>query len=425
MPTTYRKARLLIESGKAQRVSCKPDTIQLLYGSTGYTQDITLGIDAGYQTIGFSAVTDKEELIGGEVEMLKGQRERNEDRAMYRRQRRNRLRYRQPRFDNRRKPQGWLAPSIQHKLATHIRFIESQCKVMPITHIIIETANFDIQAIKNPDIEGMGYQTGDQAGFWNLREYILHRDRHTCQNPACKGRSAILQVHHLGYWKDDHSDRPGNLITLCTKCHTSANHKPGKLLHGWEPKVKSYRPETFMSTVRWRLINHFDAVNMYGYQTKSARIKMGLEKSHHNDAFVIACGTTQQRAQPTYIKQRRRNNRSLEKFYDAKYIDLRTGEKASGQELSSGRRTRNRNLDGEHLRPYRAHKVKSGRRSIRRQRYALQPGDIVLHEGAKRAVKGVHSYGKYVKLENATGKPINAKVSAAHSLRQVNGLCWE
>ncbi len=305
-----------------------------------------------------------------------------------------------------------------------MRLIESLCRAMPVTYIIIETASFDIQGIKNPDIEGVGYQSGAQAGFWNLRAYILHRDHHRCQNPDCKGRSAILQVHHLGYWKGDSSDRPDNLITLCTKCHTSANHKPGKLLHDWQPARKSYRPETFMSTVRWRLINYCDAINVYGYQTKSARIALGLEKSHHNDAFVIACGTSQQRATPTAIKQRRRNNRSLEKFYDAKYIDLRTGEKASGQELCSGRRTRNREPNGESRRQYRAHKLKSGRRSIRRQRYALQPGDIVLHDNTKRAVVGVHSYGRYVKLTNGTGKPINASIKSVRSLRQVNGLCW-
>ncbi len=426
MPTTYRKARLLIESGKAERVSCKPDTIQLLHGSTGYTQDITLGIDAGYQTIGFSAVTETAELIGGEVEMLKGQKARNGDRAMHRRNRRSRLRHRAPRFDNRRQPDGWLAPSIQHKLDTHIRLIERLCRVMPVTYIIIETANFDIQGIKNPGIEGVGYQTGEQTGFWNLREYVLHRDHHRCQNPDCKNKAKqpILQVHHLGYWQDDHSDRPGNLITLCTKCHTSANHKKGKLLHGWRPKLKSYRPETFMSTVRWRLLNHFDAINAYGYQTKSTRIKLGLKKSHHNDAFVIAYGTDQQRAETTTIKQRRRNNRSLERFYDAKYIDLRTGKKASGQELSSGRRTRNRKFNGENLRLHRGHKTSKGTRSIRQQRYALQPGDIGLLNDVKRIVNGTHCIGRRVMLYMPDGKKGSISIKSVMPLKMQNGLVF-
>jgi len=189
MPTTPRKARLLLREGRAGIAGRKPFTIQLHYPTPDKVQDITLGIDSGYETIGFSAVTDKEELIGGEVEMLKGQTERNKERHMYRRQRRNRLRHRKPRFDNRARPEEWLAPSIQHKLDAHIRLIESLCAVMPIANIIIETANFDIQAINNPDIEGAGYQSGEQAGFWNLREYILHRDNHKCQNPDCRNKA--------------------------------------------------------------------------------------------------------------------------------------------------------------------------------------------------------------------------------------------
>lgn len=424
MPTTPRKARLLLRDGKATIAGRKPFTIQLSYPTPDKVQDITLGIDSGYETIGFSAVTDKAELIGGEVEMLKGQKERNKERVMYRRNRRSRLRYRQPRFNNRTKPKGWLAPSIQHKLDTHIRLIESLCWVMPVTTIIIETANFDIQAIKNPDIAGVGYQSGEQSGFWNLREYVLHRDGHRCQNPDCKGRSDILQVHHIGFWQEDRSDRPGNLITLCTKCHTPANHKPGKLLYGWTPKVKPHRPETFMSTVRWRLINYFDAINAYGYQTKSGRIKLGLEKSHHNDAFVIACGTDQRRAKTTSIAQRRRNNRSLERFYDAKYIDLRTGGKASGQELSSGRRTRNRTLSGENLRQFRGTKASKGRRAIRRQRYSLQPGDIVSHDGAKRVVNGTHCKGSRVVLYMQDNRKKSVSVKSVAPLRMQNGLVF-
>ncbi len=434
MPTTPRKARLLLRDGKATIDGCKPFTIQLNYPTPDTTQDITLGVDAGYETIGFSAVTDKEELIGGAVEMLKGQIERNRERAMYRRNRRNRKRYRRPAWRKSRRHKnfkkagdhnnGWLAPSTQHKLDTHTRLIESLCAVMPVTNIIIETANFDIQAIENPDIKGVGYQNGEQTGFWNLREYILHRDHHQCQNPDCKGRSDILQVHHLGYWRQDRSDRPGNLITLCTKCHTPANHQPDKLLYGWQPTVKRFRPATFMSTVRWRLINHFDALNTYGYITKSARIALGLEKSHHNDAFVIACGTTQQRADTTIVQQRRRNNRSLEKFYDAKYIDIRTGEKARGQELSSGRRTRNKNRSGANLRKYRGAKVSKGRRSIRRQRYRLQPGDIVLHEGVKRVVKGVCGRGKSLALRTDDKKTQYVPTKTATPVRMRNGLIF-
>ncbi|WP_200894220.1 HNH endonuclease [Aneurinibacillus migulanus] len=228
-----------------------------------------------------------------------------------------------------------------------------------------------------------------------------------CQHPHCKNKASnpILQVHHIGYWKGERSDRPGNLITLCDKCHTPANHQPGGILYGWKPKVKSFRPETFMSIVRWRLTHLLGATATFGYVTKHIRIQHGIEKSHANDAFVIAGGTTQSRVEPIQMEQVRRNNRSLEKFYDAKYIDIRTGQKATGQTLFCGRRTRNREVVGKNLRKYRGEKLSKGRRSIRMVRYPLQPKDSVRFEGCLYLVKGVQNKGAYVKLEGRN-KPV-------------------
>jgi len=430
MPTTPRNARLLLRDGRARIFSRKPFAIQLLNSTSGYVQDTILGIDAGYKTIGFSIVTEKEELVGGEVKLLEEMSERLKERARYRRNRRgSKTRYRAPQFDNRRRDRGWLAPSIQHKLDTHSRLIEMYKRVLPIQTIIIETANFDIQALKNAGSEGIEYQQGDQAGFWNLREYILHRDNHACQSPVCEKRrredlpvrSEILDVHHIGFWKQDRTDRPSNLITLCDKCHVSKEHQLKGMLWGWEPKLKGFKPETFMSTVRWRLINQHDAINTFGYITKSARITLGLAKSHHNDAFVITCGTNQERSETIVIQQRRHNNRSLETFKDAKYIDTRDGEIRGGKELSSGRRKRNKNLSSENLRQYRGENVRPGTRSIRRKRYPLRPGDIVLYKGQKRIVKGTHSEGKSAFLY-ANAKPENAQVKNLVPICHISGL---
>jgi len=409
MPTKrYGKVRRMLNSGKAKVVKSKPFTIRLTYETTGHTQPVTLGIDSGYEKIGYSAITEKEELITGEVKLLKGISERLKERSMYRSQRRSRKRYRKPRFDNRKQQEGWLAPSIQHKFDSHIRFIKYLMSILPITETIIEVANFDIQKIKNPTIEGKGYQEGEQYGYRNLREYILHRDGHKCQNPDCKNKSKnpTLEIHHMGFWKGDRSNRPGNLITLCDKCHTPANHKG--FLYGWEPKVKSFKPETFMTIVRWKLVNALNCRHTYGYITKQKRIELGLDKTHNNDAFVIAGGTGQKRCESTTITQVRRNNRSLQKFYDAKYIDIRTGKKASGQELNSGRRARNRNLNGPNLRVYRGQKLSKGRVQIRRKRYPFQPGDIVIYRGKRYTVKGVQNHGNYVRLAELS-KPVKAK----------------
>ena len=144
-----------------------------------------------------------------------------------------------------------------------------------------------------------------------------------------------------------------------------------------------------MTTVRWRLTSSLCAKHTYGYITKSGRIALKLDKTHFHDAFVIAGGSTQKRAAPMKMCQKRRNNRKLERFYDAKYIDKRTissskkPKVASGQELSSGRRTRNTNKSGPNLRIYRGKKVRKGRRSIRRKRYPLQPLDVVSWKAEK------------------------------------------
>ncbi|MBO3460258.1 RNA-guided endonuclease IscB [Aetokthonos hydrillicola Thurmond2011] len=428
MPTTPRKSRILLQSGKAKIVGRDPFTIQLIYGSSGYKQPISLGIDAGYKHVGFSAITEKEELIGGEVELLDGVSERITEKQKYRRTRRNRLRHRAKRFDNRKRNKGWLAPSIQHKLDTHLRFVERVKSRLPVTKITVETAKFDIQKIKNPDIQGEGYQQGEQLGYRNLTNYIRHRDGYKCQNPDCKNKSAdkVLQVHHIGYWKNppDRSNRPSNLITLCDKCHSSPNHKKGKILHGWQPKVKSFKAETFMSTIYKRILEELDAEQAFGYETDFKREELKLEKTHHNDAFIIAGGTTQQRIEPLMIEQIRRHKRSMEQFYDAKYIDKRTGEKVSGSILNSGRRTRNKNLNGENLRVYRGLKVSQGQRRIKKQRYRYNPNDYVMFENNVYRVVGMQNLGTGVKLANYPGvanKVVN--VNKVQPIRRRSGLC--
>ncbi|MFR4400568.1 MAG: RRXRR domain-containing protein [Anaerobutyricum soehngenii] len=80
-------------------------------------------------------------------------------RRQLRRSRRSRkTRYRPARFDNRKRKEGWLAPSIQQKIGSHLTVVANICKILPINQIIVETASFDIQKIKNPDIQGTEYQ---------------------------------------------------------------------------------------------------------------------------------------------------------------------------------------------------------------------------------------------------------------------------
>ena len=344
-------------------------------------------------------------------------------RGDYRKEYYCRLRYRKVRWQNRKIEKGWLAPSIQHKLDSTIRFIDKMHKILPITKTIVEVGSFDIQKIKNPDITDKEYQEGEQEGFYNLREYILFRDNHQCQNPLCKYKkdnpkfdyiknNIPLQLHHIIYRTNKGGNLPHNLITLCVKCHTDTNHKKGKFLDLWQtnkPKLKTYKDATFMNIVRWKLVEQLqekygkDNVEYtYGYLTKSKRIELKLDKTHYNDAFCLFdkdSNYNQKRIEPIIFNQIRRNNRSLEKWYDAKYIDIRTNEIVKANELNNGRRTRNKNLNGENLRIFRGKKISKGRRSIRRQRYFYQPNDLVKYEGKIYTVKGTQNNGSQVVLK--------------------------
>lgn len=415
MPCSEQKARKLLKQNKATVIEIRPFTIQLLVATGETTQAIILGIDSGYMNIGFSAITEKKELICGEVKLLKGMKDRLAERASYRRTRRSRLRYRKARWNNRVKQQGWLAPSIKHKLDSHIKFIGSIYKILPITSCSIEVASFDIQKMKDENISGVEYQQGEMMGFWNIREYVLHRDNHKCQNPNCqnKVKEKILEVHHIKFKHMGGTDSPNNLIALCNKCHTSPNHKQGKFLYDWcteGKKVRGFKDTTFMNIVRWRLINQlkdlYPNINAtYGYITKNHRIGNKIEKSHVNDAFCIAKGISQKRNKTNIVEQIRRNNRSLEKFYDAKYIDIRTSENISGGYLNNGRRTRNKNLNSENLHQYRGEKILKGQRRIRTKRYFYQPNDLVIYEGKTYTVKGSQNYGKYIALKEIKKVP--------------------
>ena len=314
MPTTPRKAKQLLKEDKAKVIRRTPFTIQLKYATGETKQPIILGVDSGFLNVGLSATTDRKEVYSAEIKLRSDMVKLNSERKQYRRARRSRKTwYRPPRFLNRKKPDGWLAPSIQHKLESHIKLIDSIKRLLPITKIVIEVAAFDIQKIKNPEISGTGYQNGVQKDSWNVREYVFHRDDHTCQ--ACKGKSKnpILETHHI-ISRQIGGDAPDNLLTLCQSCHKKVSKGKLKL----DIRLPTgFKPETFMSIIRWKMVNMLrDAGNIvyhtYGYITKFDRIALGLDKSHNTDAFVIAGGTMQERSSINHLlKQVRKCNRKL------------------------------------------------------------------------------------------------------------------
>ena len=226
MPTNRAKARKLLKKGKAIIYKHSPFAIQLTYESEKNVQPIEFCEDTGSVSIGVSIKSEKHEYVHAQYDHLRDETERHNDQRMYRRTRRNRKRYRKPRFDNRKKPEGWFAPTLEHKKDNHIRIFEMFYEVCPITRAVFETGQFDPAAMQAMEetgeiLEGTEYQHGKRYGLANLREAVFTRDHYRCR--IC-GKGAedgvILHAHHIRYRSDGGTDRINNLLTVCSNCHT-------------------------------------------------------------------------------------------------------------------------------------------------------------------------------------------------------------
>lgn len=304
MPTErHGFVRKLLKSGRAKVVQRCPFIIQLLYKSDTEIQPIVLGVDAGSKHVGLSACTEKEELYSAEM------RPRNDvvgllsDRRQYRRGRRHRkTRYRQARFNNRvhAKHKGWLAPSVEVKIQEHITCIKRIMDILPISKVVVETAEFDLQRLKameegKPLPVGEDYQLGEMYDEYNVRQYVLKRDNYTCQ---CCGKRPMekngikLHVHHKESRKTG-GNAPSNLITLCKACH-KALHEGKIALPEGKRRGKPRRDAAFMGIMRKTLLSRLRSeLNIpvwetHGYITKYRREKYGIQKTHISDARCIA-----------------------------------------------------------------------------------------------------------------------------------------
>ena len=334
------------------------------------TQDITFGIDPGYINIGFSAITDKKELASGVVILDNKTSSRLTERNMYRKHKREKLWYRKPRFLNRKNmKKGWLPPSIQRRYDAHLRIISLYKSILPITKIIIEVSNFDIQKINNQNIDGIDYQKLDVNNFKNIKSYLFEREKGICQLCNTKiEKGERIEIHHKQQRNEGGTDSAKNLALTHEKCHKNL-HKKGLKLQ----TSKQFKAETFMTTIKSRFISDIPNLNItFGYLTSIKRNEQNLKKTHYNDAFIIAGGTTQERISSIEILQKHKNNRSLQ-------------------------------LNRKGFKP-----------AIRRQRYKIQPKDLIWINGIKHTAKGTHQLGNRV--------VVNDKKSTSYLIKKVQKI---
>jgi len=159
-----------------------------------------------------------------------------------------------------------------------------------------------------------------------------------------------------------------------------------------------------MNIVRWMMKDRFKAFGRpvritYGSVTKRNRLTMKIGKTHANDAYCIGRFFPKHRCPETHVAKRRRNERCLEKFNDAQYIDSRDGTQKSGKDLSCGWTKRSEPRQGDaDLRMFRREKVSPGHRSVRQKRYDIRPGEQVLYKNRRYVVHGNQNHGSTLSL---------------------------
>ncbi|WP_269900762.1 RNA-guided endonuclease IscB [Paenalcaligenes faecalis] len=317
MPCSEKRARLLLARGRARVHRLIPFTIRLIDRAVAQSelQPLELKIDPGSKTSGLALVRNRDtvnaetgeitatahvlnlfELIHRGVQISHALTAR---RQMRRRRRSANLRYRAPRFLNRKnKGKGWLAPSLQHRIDTTLSWVARLRNVAPITHLAQELVRFDMQQLENPEIAGVEYQQGELAGY-EVREYLLEKWRRQCA--YCDASTVPLQIDHIHPKARGGSNRVSNLTLACAPCNlrkaaqdvTQFLEKDPKRLTKIQAQAKRpLRDAAAVNATRWKLLNALKATGLpvrtgSGGLTKCNRSRLAIPKTHALDAVCI------------------------------------------------------------------------------------------------------------------------------------------
>lgn len=220
-------------------------------------------------------------------------------RAAVRRSRRARhTRYRPSRFDNRRRPDGWLPPSLESRLANVETWVRRLCRLAPVTALAQELVKFDTQALVNPELTGVEYQQGTLAGY-ELREYLLEKWGRCCA--YCKATGVPLQVEHIVPRSRGGSNRASNLTLACGICNQKKGATTAEEFGHPEVQAQARRPlrdAAAVNATRWALYQRLRATGLAvesgtGGRTKWNRTRRNLPKAHWLDAACVAASTPQ------------------------------------------------------------------------------------------------------------------------------------
>ncbi len=302
------QARQFLKNGKAAIFRRFPFTIILKSAATPETtvKPLRIKIDPGAKQTGISIIND----TTGEVTFASELKHRGfairdalTSRKQLRRSRRNRkTRYRKPRFLNRKRSKGLLAPSLQSRIDNIITWVERYRKFAPIQAISLELVRFDMQLMRNPDIEGKEYQQGTLAGY-ETREYLLEKWNRQCA--YCGAKDIPLQIEHIKPRAKGGSNSITNLTLSCEKCNIKKGTKDIKEFLKKKPDVlakilkqvkQPLADAAAVNTTRFALLEALKKTGLpvetgSGGLTKFNRNQQQLEKTHWLDAACVGVST--------------------------------------------------------------------------------------------------------------------------------------
>lgn len=304
MPCSEKRARKLLEAGRAVVHSMRPFTIRVKDRIGGETQPLQARIDPGSKSTGVAVVRLAEDgdhvLHLAEVQHRGNQiRDSLTKRSSLRKARRGRKCRRRPaRFNNRRRAEGWLAPSLRHRIEGSGSYLRKISRRLPPLTIAVESVRFDTQLLQDPEIAGVGYQRGELHGY-ELREYLLEKWGRACA--YCGAGGVPLQIDHVRARSRGGSDRASNLTLACGPCNQSKGNRPVEEFLAGRPGVlrrvsaglkAPLRDAAAMNSTRAALVSaltrEFGPVAEFtGGRTKWNRSRLGVPKTHALDAACV------------------------------------------------------------------------------------------------------------------------------------------
>jgi 5-methylcytosine-specific restriction endonuclease McrA len=299
------RARKLLKKGRAVVYRTYPFTIRLADRTCAESvvHDHRLKIDPGSKTTGLAIVQEGTERVVWAGELThRGQQIRDAmlaRRAVRRSRRQRHTRYRKPRYLNRRRKDGWLPPSLQHRVETTLSWVKRLMRFCPLRALSLELVKFDTQLMQNAEISGIEYQQGTLAGY-ELREYMLEKWGRTCA--YCRAENVPLQLEHLIPKGRGGSNRVSNLTLSCEDC----NKKKGDLTasefgypHLMEQAKQPLKDAAAINATHWAVWRRLSDLDLpveagTGGRTKWNRSRLGWEKVHWRDAACVGASTPDQ-----------------------------------------------------------------------------------------------------------------------------------